>query len=184
MKKAHLRFLGNQIATDHPSRVPDSADTRDKLMRRVQGLLCFSLLAVAGAVQAAVALPSNRLCLEFGTSADHFEGETTPRRSPTGYFGLAMQETTFSRAAYGSIVLDGGTYRIGLTKNTNTATVTYQCDIGTDTLNGQCNVLTLSGITLTTTLSTDVGFLAFGNCAASAGASALETYDRPFGEVE
>lgn len=146
-------------------------------------VLAIALLSCANA-GAQVRLPSTSLCLTFGQSTDLFEGETTPRRSLGGYFVLSMVEQTFDRAAYGSLVLNNGRYRIGMSKNTNTATVSYQCDIPADSLTGQCNIIAYSATTSTSTLITDVGTLQFGNCTFAAPAREAVDAVYPLGESD
>jgi hypothetical protein len=153
-------------------------------MRTILSLFAaVSIVLLPGAnAGAQVRLPATPLCLTFGQSTDLFEGETSPRRSLGGYFGLSMIEQTFDRAAYGSLVLNNGKYRIGMSKNTNTATISYQCDIATDSLVGQCNIIVYSAITSTSTLLTDVGTLQFGACAFDAPARGAGDTAYPLGE--
>ena len=122
-------------------------------MRSILRLLAITAIVIlaCASANAQVRLPSPKLCLTFGQSTDLFEGETTPRRSPGGYFTLSMIEQTFDRSAYGSLVLNNGRYRIGMGKNTNTASIAYQCDIASDSLNGPCSIMVFSAITSTAT---------------------------------
>ena len=153
-------------------------------MRKIVSSLAVIVLVhmLCAGASAQVRLPGSSLCLTFGQSTDLFEGEAMPRRSPGGYFTLSMVERTFNRAAYGGPVLNNGIYRIGFSKNTNTATISYQCDIPADSLVGQCNLIVFSAITSTSTLLTDVGTLAFGRCAISGSSEAAGLTNDPLGE--
>lgn len=114
------------------------------------GLVLFSVQADAA-------------CLTFGRSTDVFEVQLS-RTQAGGYFPVAALETTFNRATHGAMVFSNGKYRIGLTKNTNTASVGYQCDIDSVALTGQCSILVFPTDGSLPSRSDDVGTLLFGSC--------------------
>jgi len=103
------------------------------------------------------------LCLTFGSSTDSFRGNVTGY-SPGGSQTLAMNEETFDRATFGSLTPANGKYRIALTKNTNTAVVSYACQIDPGQLSGPCQIQVVTSDPLSGTRMDDVGFLQVG-CA-------------------
>jgi hypothetical protein len=123
-----------------------------------------TLLAVGLAVAAG---PASAMCLTFGSSTDLFELQLA-RTQASGFYPIAALETTFNRATHGTVVISDGKYRLSLTKNTNTATVAYQCDISSTTMNGQCNILVFTADPANSSRMTDLGTLMFGSCITPA----------------
>ncbi len=120
----------------------------------------FALLAALLAAPVANA----DVCLTFGTSADLLRGQITAA-APGGFLTLAMVEETFDRATYGSMAV-GNKFNIGLTKPTNTAMVTYACQIDRQQLSGPCQIVVVAGDPLSGSRQDDVGFLELGCTAA------------------
>ena len=109
------------------------------------------------------------ICLTFGHSTDLFRGNVTGV-SAGGFVSLSMIEDSLDRATFGSMKLANGALRIALTKNTNTAVVSYTCQIDPTQLNGPCQIQVLVTDPLSGSRTDDVGFLQVG-CTAPAATS-------------
>lgn len=127
-----------------------------------------ALIAVA-----LLAVPAARadLCVTFADSVDNFEGQVTASKG--GFNSIAMIETLFNRAAYGSAALRGDHLFMGWTKDTNTAAVHYQCDIDLVTLRGPCQIQVYVAQPFSSSLLSDFATLEVGACALPAGRNGL-----------
>jgi hypothetical protein len=136
------------------------------------------LLVVVVAVLAAP-IANADICLSFGNSTDQFRGQVTAASSG-GFLTLAMVEETFDRATYGSIAV-ANKFNVGLTKPTNTAMVSYACQIDRQQLSGPCQIVVITGDPLTGSRLDDVGFLTFG-CGAERAGGVGRQHESPPGE--
>ena len=142
-------------------------------MRKLTTTLTGLTLALsAGLAQADI-------CLTFGSSTDLFRGNVTGFAAG-GFLGLAMIEDTFDRATFGSMKLEAGKLRIALTKNTNTAVVSYACQIDPVQLSGPCQIQIVIADPLSGSRTDDVGFFELA-CTTPAGRD-VERRALPAGE--
>jgi hypothetical protein len=137
------------------------------MKRSMHWVVQVCLIATMATASAAAA----DVCLTFGTSTDLFRGRLAPVAS--GLLSLVFVEETFDRAAYGSAANAAGNLNIALTKPTNTATVTYACQIDLVQRAGPCQIQVLTADPLQGSRLDDVGFLDL-NCTAGAATPSLQ----------
>ena len=81
------------------------------------------------------------ICLTFDTIGDTFKGEIIASKG--NYHTIALVETAYNRAAFGSAYQASDKFYVGFTKNTTAANVEFQCEVSSSTLQGTCNIGTL-----------------------------------------
>ena len=128
----------------------------EKMRKIILGTIMVSIFVIFSSLSA-----NAGICFTLD-SGDFFKGEYTVKGS---YLTLAMVETNYSRATFGSAWVGGSTVYIGLTKNTADATVQYQCSASLSNYKGTCNIVVLwfdglvqapiTNITITTCTAAD-----------------------------